>query len=745
MDTSETKPLVFPMASPLIAGTLPNVSTVPMQISSSVNIQPYVSLNNMNTTNVMGPSRFHSGITAQEQMAGLVMPSPLQQGHNIIQNSILSNNTRHGQFSVVQCQNGTLLIPSKGVAGTLLIPTKGSISSANTGLNVSNSEQNATQSVTVVPTARSTRSKIKGGGPSNIIKAKPMTSQHQCTQCSKIFSKKSHFVRHKLTHISAKPQKHDKTRHGYLKPRRDSEHSPNNKQMSRSHNDVKYYEKFICTVCDRVFLNKSVLVNHMLTHVREVYQCSLCRRSFNVENKLKEHLKSHSEKQSKGCDETFGETCKEAEQKSKQGKVEQLKTAFTEKSQTSEKNQGKRRSDGCEPCDTTFTETSVSIKKEPDEDKAEDTETDMDIDTKEEMPQTKTVDTGTFEDFYYDTDSTESGTDGDDDDNSSYPKCTLCDKSFTTTQGWKRHMERGHDKKYPCTLCDKEFTQRNLLLRHIDETHEEVAPHLCTLCNKKFKSLKALKMHRRCAHGDEKQFQCEECSEWFKYKEQLRSHARRAHTIPQQHICTVCKKTFTRKSDLYFHSKSCTTETFDGTSYRCDFPGCDKKFPNNKKVYFHRYNCHIKRFKCTHCDKAFGQKVELNIHMGHHGAEKKFMCHLCSKVFIVQDLLRKHMVIHQNRTKSFKCDQCDSAYYEQSQLRHHIKLKHKGEIKHLCNICGASLTSATNLRQHMLTHSGERPHKCTQCDAAFTQEQNLKRHQVILQLLLFGSVSGAVH
>ncbi len=67
-------------------------------------------------------------------------------------------------------------------------------------------------------------------------------------------------------------------------------------------------------------------------------------------------------------------------------------------------------------------------------------------------------------------------------------------------------------------------------------------------------------------------------------------------------------------------------------------------------------------------------QVQLQIHMAKHGAEKRFMCHLCSKLFIVPELLRKHMAIHApDRARAHRCEECDSAFYSNKMLQEHIK------------------------------------------------------------------------
>ena len=785
-------------------------TTKPTHLTNSANMQPYIPLVDI------------GGLTTPNQANIMVPP----QGADPIHNSILN-----GNFSVVQCQNGTLLIPTKqDVSDPSTVNVVHESSAAQYHHTVDGSIGNESSMVQYNSSIVNESSMVVSSiGNENSMTHSSMAQQYdtadkpfQCSQCDRSFSKLSYLRKHEKRHktllkvrtrVVAKKQTSRSAARKQQMPAKMKKSAPptnapkgalqiaplsvpqnalhsaptsalplvalqiaplsapanalhsalisaprsappvennmssDSTKQTRCYNNVEYHQKFICTVCDRMFVNKAVLIKHMLTtHVREVYQCSLCRRSFNVEGKLKKHIETHVEAK-KATENT--NTQEDIAKKVKLENVDEANSSIggeMEGGNEPNVNTDAAQEDANNEQQSENLDIAVSIKQEPRE--YADVDVNMEVDAHAHEDKKTGADgldgSSAFDRFYYETDSksTESNDDVDDDDDSDYNgndddndddddktlECAECEVKFHTAKGYKAHIKRGH-KNYPCTVCKEEFTRRHLRLKHMEKAHPDtVTTYRCDTCNLKCLSEKGLMMHRIRTHGIDNKYTCQECDEVFPKQREYQCHMANKHPSAKQIQCMVCRKYFNRIG-LAAHRKVCTESIFDGTNYHCD--QCNKTFKDLARLKMHKYTTHNKRFQCTQCDKAYGQKSQLESHMVYHGAEKKFMCDVCSKFFISQDRLRRHQKLHLPRERKHKCDQCDSAFYESKDLHSHFKSKHLGEgPKHLCNICGVAITTATNLRNHMRTHTGEKPHKCKVCGKAFAQWANLKRHLV---------------
>ena len=115
-----------------------------------------------------------------------------------------------------------------------------------------------------------------------------------------------------------------------------------------------------------------------------------------------------------------------------------------------------------------------------------------------------------------------------------------------------------------------------------------------------------------------------------------------------------------------------TLKTIHGNQrpHKCD--SCDKYFGNKESLVIHIKRVHenVKPFHCEFCDKSFGKKRHLDLHSKTvHGNSKTFNCDYCDKSFGHKNVLNTHTkTIHENTTP-YKCESCAKTFAQSNSLK----------------------------------------------------------------------------
>lgn len=93
----------------------------------------------------------------------------------------------------------------------------------------------------------------------------------------------------------------------------------------------------------------------------------------------------------------------------------------------------------------------------------------------------------------------------------------------------------------------------------------------------------------------------------------------------------------------------------------------------------------------------------------------------CGKIFETKGKLKKHMVVHGERSFACMHEGCTKSFPDKSKLKRH-QLVHTKEKHYQCEICLKRFSLDFNLRTHIRTHTGLKPYACEYpgCNKRFT-------------------------
>jgi len=330
--------------------------------------------------------------------------------------------------------------------------------------------------------------------------------------------------------------------------------------------------------------------------------------------------------------------------------------------------------------------------------------------------------------------------------------CSFCGKSFSQLYGLREHMAYCHDveKWYHCQFCSRAFIHRIELLLH-SQNHAKERRYFCKCCEKSFSRPTYLRNHENTHSSAELSYLCRSCDRSFLTRDEWLAH-RRSHLDNECFICEYCCKTFSRSQSLRSHlqrhvvkqSKALIRKLLEHKPYACKC--CDKSFANKKGLNQHEKSKHSiddLPYLCQSCTYSFLTKNDLLQHVRvNHGMEKNF-CRFCGKSFSRPYCLRRHERYHtaekkpnprrsaQKKTEGrYFCLCCDKSYKHKGSLHKHELIHMPVDKLYLCQYCTNSYLTRDELLGHMKNHQRvKRLYYCKFCNKSFKHQYYFHQHE----------------
>ncbi|XP_062977911.1 zinc finger protein 660-like [Elgaria multicarinata webbii] len=312
------------------------------------------------------------------------------------------------------------------------------------------------------------------------------------------------------------------------------------------------------------------------------------------------------------------------------------------------------------------------------------------------------------------------------------------DKSISTQSGFHLEQEeqtgKGHRKHLDAHLrihmAEKPSQSSESVKRDCLSKPTVKAPVLDTEgkchtgleCTMSFTQSSQLTTHHQQIHSAEELYMCTERGKSIQ-KQNLVAY-QRCHTRGKSFKCSWCEKSYGDSSKLNRHERVHTGEK----PYKC--AECGKGCIDNSHLITHqRIHTGEKPYTCKECGKSFARRATLITHERIHTGEKPYTCKECGKSFSQKATLITHKRIHTGE-KPYTCKECGNSFSHSSSLITHERI-HTGEKPFQCSICAKFFKTSSGLSKHKRIHTGEKPYTCKECGKSFTQWPTLNKHKRI--------------
>nr|CAD7574595.1 unnamed protein product [Timema californicum] len=225
-------------------------------------------------------------------------------------------------------------------------------------------------------------------------------------------------------------------------------------------------------------------------------------------------------------------------------------------------------------------------------------------------------------------------------------------------------------------------------------------PFSCHICNGKFKAKRTLERHLNL-HLPDSPFCCDICGKLSTTKSSLSKH--RTIHFGEYHQCNICFKIFSRKDVLNIHV---ITHRSNKTrkDFLCEICGYLCNCFHLLKEHISNVHSHERKYICEVCGAGTNKINKFKDHMVSHTGDKQFICAVCDKPFGIRGNLKIHIMRCHPKTmglskKTFPCSLCDKVYQSMNGIIKHMR-SHTGERNFVCDLCGKHFMHPFDLSKH---------------------------------------------
>lgn len=309
-------------------------------------------------------------------------------------------------------------------------------------------------------------------------------------------------------------------------------------------------------------------------------------------------------------------------------------------------------------------------------------------------------------------------------------KCPTCSMTFSRKKALARHMETAHSsaRSYECKICCQQFTRKDLLRRHAEQ-HARVKTYKCTQCNKTFGNELTLRNH--LVATNHKTFI--HGQEYDPNKRIKRVAARAAQKIIDKIKTEDGLEDYDDDND-------------DNTDYDAKLDG---HYRRKRDATPKKYN-YKKEFECATCNKKYSSKQALTKHMQPHVKEEK-----AEKAAEKAAEKQKKAALEKKEPQktsntgdddddndsdfesgldwpmdSHECSTCKKRYSTKKSLLRHQLLHEEPNFE--CDICNVKFYRKDKLKAHYDKCSEKNPdqvRKCNICGDSFENNEILREHR----------------